>query len=69
MKSMNFDEIENVSGAMTENQCVAATSLGFGALGGGIGMIGGPFGGWAGFEGGALIGGIVGGIGCGFFVQ
>lgn len=70
MQVLTFDEVMSVNGGITETQCVAAVS----AIGGGIGAgIGGyttaGFGAWAGFEGGALIGGMAGGLACGFFFQ
>jgi hypothetical protein len=65
MRELCLEEIENVSGGMTENQCAAAFGIGFGLVGAaaasgataGLGALGG-------FTAGAMIGGLFGGIVC-----
>lgn len=67
VNELTVEEINEVSGG-TEWQCVAASGIAGGVIGAGIGgFTTAGFGAWPGFEGGALIGTLVGGVGCGFF--
>jgi hypothetical protein len=64
---MTIEEINEVSGG-TEWQCVSTVATIGGGIGAGLGFFGGfGFGALPGFEGGVLVGGLVGGMGCGFF--
>jgi len=68
MQTLNLNQIENVSGGTAENMCIAASAFTGGLIGGGIGAyFTGGAGAWAGFEGGAVVGGIAGGLACGYF--
>ncbi len=65
MIDLSADEIDNISGGMTENQCAAAFGIGFGLVGAaaagsaswGMGTLGG-------FGAGAMFGGLFGGLVC-----
>lgn len=63
MRSLSYCEVSDVSGGMTEGQCMAAFGLGGTAIGAGAGVVGGFFTGgitW-GFVGAtATIGGVIG---------
>lgn len=66
MQAMAVEQFGEVGGGFTETQCISA----FAAAGGALGAMAGAwstagFGGWAGFQGGVLIGGTVGGLICG----
>lgn len=65
MRELCLEEIENVSGGMTENQCAAAFGIGFGLVG--AAAAGGASAGFfslSGFTAGAMFGGLFGGLVC-----
>lgn len=69
IRELSVSEINDVAGAVVnEAVCIGAATLAGGLIGAGIGAYTtAGFGAGAGFTGGARIGGIVGGLGCGFF--
>lgn len=64
---LSHEEVEAVSGGVTEGQCIAVFT-GLGSIGGAIAGadMGGVAGAWLGFNQGIMLGGYVGGGLCGF---